>query len=192
MSDIDERWQGYDEDGLPNNRALERDEAYDGSLHGAAHVWMWRVSDGVIEVVLQYRALAKQTWPGLWDISAAGHIDFGETPIAAAIRETSEETGVSVDQKMLKLLYVFRVYLEADGEKKRVENEFQFVYGCRLEKDQVFTMQDGEVEQMMWVTIDEFETIVAGKDYQERHIVPHPKEYFACLLREIRRQAAEE
>jgi 8-oxo-dGTP diphosphatase len=39
---------------------------------------------------------------GLWELPGGG-LDFGETPPGAGVRETSEETGILVDQGSLKL-----------------------------------------------------------------------------------------
>lgn len=39
---------------------------------------------------------------GLWELPGGG-IEFGETPVRAGVRETSEETGILIDQGNLKL-----------------------------------------------------------------------------------------
>jgi 16S rRNA (adenine1518-N6/adenine1519-N6)-dimethyltransferase len=46
------------------------------------------------ELFLQKRSIWKDRNPGLWDSSAAGHVDSGETYIEAAHREFREELGV--------------------------------------------------------------------------------------------------
>jgi 8-oxo-dGTP pyrophosphatase MutT (NUDIX family) len=43
-----------------------------------------------------------QVGVGLWELPGGG-LDFGETPLKAAVRETSEETGILIDQGSLKL-----------------------------------------------------------------------------------------
>lgn len=60
-------------------------------LHRAVHIF---VSDARGNVVLQKRSLAKDTCPGLFSTSCAGHVDSGETYDAAARRELGEELGV--------------------------------------------------------------------------------------------------
>lgn len=47
------------------------------------------------EVLLQRRAAHKTVNPGLWDSSAAGHVEAGESYEMAAKRELSEELGLS-------------------------------------------------------------------------------------------------
>ncbi|KAK8309313.1 hypothetical protein V6Z11_D02G117500 [Gossypium hirsutum] len=43
----------------------------DGDYHKAVHVWIFTEST---QEFLQKRADCKDSWPGLWDISSAGHI----------------------------------------------------------------------------------------------------------------------
>src|SRR6185312_12242204 len=101
-----EVWQAYTEAGNPvTDVPLTKLQAVKGALHGASHVWIWRKSGNDIELLLQKRVANKRTWPGFYDISTAGHIDFGETPLAAAIREASEELGITIKPMDLKELF---------------------------------------------------------------------------------------
>ena len=54
------------------------------------------------QILLQQRSHKKTIHPLLWDVSVAGHIDAGETFIEAALRETKEEIGLLLKQKILK------------------------------------------------------------------------------------------
>jgi hypothetical protein len=78
MTDSAELWQTYGSNGEPIGRALTKPEARSGILHGVAHVWIWRVGSAGPGVLSQARAKDEATWPDYLDISAAGHIDFGE------------------------------------------------------------------------------------------------------------------
>ncbi|MCB1748096.1 MAG: NUDIX domain-containing protein [Gammaproteobacteria bacterium] len=62
-----------------------------GWRHRAVHIV---VSNPQGEVFVQRRALSKDCQPGLWDTSAAGHVDHGESYAAAAARELAEELGL--------------------------------------------------------------------------------------------------
>ena len=99
-----ELWQLYDEQGnaLSGEGSTKEQVFSKGLLHGASHVWIWHRINDVYEVLLQKRAVNKRTWPNRYDISAAGHIDLGETPIAAALRETKEEIGLVINETDLK------------------------------------------------------------------------------------------
>ena len=56
---------------LSQLQALQTQLGSAGDLHRAAHVWLFCQATG--ELLLQQRAACKESWPSLWDISAAGH-----------------------------------------------------------------------------------------------------------------------
>jgi len=62
-----------------------------GLLHRAVHVLVFNRKG---EVFLQRRSRFKDVHPGLWDTSAAGHLDAGEDYPEAAVRELAEELGI--------------------------------------------------------------------------------------------------
>ncbi len=76
----------------------------DGDWHRTVHVW---VMDNKQDVLLQKRAAAKESHPGLWDVSCAGHIQAGGASRHAAVRELQEELGLFVQPEALQ--YLFRV-----------------------------------------------------------------------------------
>ena len=55
---------------------------------------MWLVDPARSLVALQKRSPNKDTFPGRWDISAAGHIESGDESRPTAVRELAEELGV--------------------------------------------------------------------------------------------------
>ena len=59
--------------------------------HRAAHMLLFNASG---ELYLQKRSIWKDRNPGLWDSSAAGHVDSGEDYLTAARRELREELGI--------------------------------------------------------------------------------------------------
>jgi isopentenyl-diphosphate delta-isomerase type 1 len=74
--------------------ALER-----GLLHRAVAVLVVR-SDG--RFLLQQRSRRDLWHPGLWTLSCTGHVREGETYAAAAVRELSEELGMTAELRRLK------------------------------------------------------------------------------------------
>ena len=66
------------------------------------------------ELLLQQRSLNKDVQPGKWDTSVAGHIDIGETPVEAALREALEEVGV----KGITPLFITKYIIETDQQSE--------------------------------------------------------------------------
>lgn len=179
-NNMDELWQLYDEQGQPiPGEGATKDEVFSkGTLHAASHVWIWRKNNGITEILLQKRAASKRTWPNLFDISTAGHIDLGETPLEAALREAKEEINLDVASHDLKLFGVHRTYLQTDGGT--IENEFQWLYSLELPSASDFTLQETEVESLVWVSMEQFKTECGGDQY-----VPHGKFYYDMVISAI-------
>jgi 16S rRNA (adenine1518-N6/adenine1519-N6)-dimethyltransferase len=73
----------------------------DNLLHRAVHILLF---NGAGELFLQKRSRLKDRHPGVWDSSAAGHVDAGEDYDDAAARELREELGVEAQlQRVVKL-----------------------------------------------------------------------------------------
>lgn len=81
-----------DEGDVVVGRATRREVHEKGLLHRAVHVF---VVNRHGELLLQKRSRFKDVHPGVWDSSAAGHLDAGEDYQSAALRELAEEMGVT-------------------------------------------------------------------------------------------------
>ena len=172
-----ELWQLYNEDQTPKiGVGATRDEAFGGLLHGASHVWIWRNSKAGTEMLIQRRANDKHTWPGLLDIPAAGHINLGETPEEAAIRETKEEIGLDILAQDLVPVGVHHAHLTAPNGV--IENEFQFLYLLELRGNHTFNLQTSEVSELLWMPFTEFKKQIALPNV----FVPHGREYFSQII----------
>lgn len=99
-----------------------------------------------MKILFQRRSDAKDTNPGGYDITAAGHLAAGET-VEEAVREVEEELGLSVPFD--RLVYYGNIREEAEGEaqgKRYIDRELSHVYGFvtdRLPSD--FRLQEEEV-----------------------------------------------
>jgi isopentenyldiphosphate isomerase len=95
-----------------------RGECHNGShlLHPVVHLHVFN-SRG--EVYLQKRPEWKDIQPGKWDTAVGGHIDYGETPEKALLREVREELGIEAFTPERVGMYVF--------ESKR-ERELVYVH----------------------------------------------------------------
>ena len=101
----EERFPLVDEEGHVIGSAT-RGECHNGSklLHPVVHLHVFN-SKG--EVYLQKRPEWKDIQPGKWDTSVGGHLDAGETPEQALVREVREELGITDFQPERKGMYVF-------------------------------------------------------------------------------------
>ncbi|KAG4158077.1 hypothetical protein ERO13_D02G099801v2 [Gossypium hirsutum] len=72
----------------------------DGDYHKAVHVWIF--TESTQELLLQKRADCKDSWPGLWDISSAGHISAGDSSLITAQYKENNEARSLILQKQLR------------------------------------------------------------------------------------------
>jgi len=155
-------------DGAPTGLTKTKAAVHrDGDWHRAAHVWII-ASDG--RFLLQRRSLRKENYPGLWDVSAAGHLSAGETAEECAVRETFEELGLRIDTRELQFLGTIRESCVLN-EGTYLDNEVHDVFVVRRDVDLAsLVLQDGEVDEVMLV-----------RTLPGEGLVPHPEEY--ALLR---------
>lgn len=65
-----------------------------GLLHREIHVYFVTLNK---EIFFQHRAKDKDTYPDLLDATVGGHVEIGDSYEKTAIKETHEETGISID-----------------------------------------------------------------------------------------------
>ena len=121
-----------------------------GLRHRAVHVLVFNARG---ELFLQQRSLLKDNWPGVWDSSASGHLDTGETYDAGALREVREEIGL-----MLAAVPARLCKLEACAETGM---EFCWVY--RVEHEGPFVLQESEVRGGGWFTVEAIDDWLAHR-----------------------------
>jgi Isopentenyldiphosphate isomerase len=147
-----------DERGNPTGATVSRELAHrDGVPHRTAHVWVIRREDGKIQILLQKRSMEKDSFPGLFDTSSAGHIPAGAEPLDSALRELREELGIGAQAEDLDFAGIFRIQYEKvfHGHLFR-DNEVTWVYVCEkpveIEKLQ---LQRSEVDEARWFDLEE-------------------------------------
>lgn len=162
-----------DENGLPTGKTVDRDTAHkEGILHRTAHVWVIRKREGKTEILLQKRSMEKDSFPGMYDTSSAGHIPAGEEPLSSALRELSEELGICAKESDLHYAGMFRIRFEKifHGKVFR-ENEITrvFVYDRPVEVGKL-TLQESEVDEVRWFDLEKVEEEIRFS--RERFCVP--------------------
>lgn len=146
------------ENGIPTGEIISRDDAHrDGILHRTAHVWVVREWEGRTQILLQKRGMEKESFPGLYDTSSAGHIPAGEEPLESALRELFEELGISADEGDLAWAGVFRIrYDKVFHGKPFRDNEVTTVYVYRKPVDITgLVLQKSEVDEVRWFDMEQ-------------------------------------
>ena len=102
----------------------------EGSLHPTAHVWIIRKNEqSGYDLLLQKRSACKDSNPGCYDVSSAGHVEAGDDYLPAALRELKEELGI--DAKGSDLRFAGMRYSAFEDEfygKPFRDNELSAVY----------------------------------------------------------------
>ena len=92
-----------DKNGIPTGKTVDRETAHaQGIPHRTSHVWIVRRKGKKLQVLLQKRSEQKDSYPGCYDISSAGHIPAGVDFVPSALRELKEELGVEADAGQLR------------------------------------------------------------------------------------------
>ncbi len=147
-----------DENGIPTGETIQRTVAHDkGIRHRTAHIWIVRNTDNGCEVLLQQRSYNKDSFPGRYDTSSAGHIRAGDEPLDSALRELGEELGIKAEPAALTYIGKFPIQYEREFFGKPFRDcEVAFVYLYTESVDiNALTLQADEVESVKWFAIDE-------------------------------------
>jgi len=110
-----------------------------GLMHRAVHVLIYNQRG---ELFLQKRSLNKDSCPGLWDSSASGHSEVGESYDDCALREVFEELGFQLSSVPNRLFKI--------AACPETGQEFVWVY--RAQADGPFMLNEDEIETGGWFT----------------------------------------
>uniref|UniRef100_A0A7S0IRD5 Nudix hydrolase domain-containing protein n=1 Tax=Calcidiscus leptoporus TaxID=127549 RepID=A0A7S0IRD5_9EUKA len=155
----------------------------DGDWHRSVHVWL-RTLDG--RLLLQRRSQYKDTHPGMWDVSCAGHISAGDDSLGTARKELEEELGVSVDVSVLRGALLCTLPSCARGATTRhgpfVCNEIQDIYLVQYPAEQLeagaLSLESGEVEA---IELLDARKVLQAWERAELSFVPRPPHYVRAL-----------
>jgi len=182
-------WQLYDPQGRPihDGGAAKLKAVMEGTLHGSAHVWVWRRAGRDIEVLVQKRATTKINWPGRLDKSAGGHITYGEQPIETAVRKAQAELGLTLLPGQLQLAGV-RHWKAPVDDADMVENDLQWLYIVELPHP-ALSVPTGEVQEVIWKSLATLKS-ETGDDSMKLY-VPYGKPYLMMLQEAITQKVNE-
>lgn len=143
-----------DENGEPTGETVERGYAHaNGIRHRTAHVWLFRMNGDTLEILLQKRSPNKDSFPGCYDISSAGHIPAGVDYIPSALRELREELGLSAASDQLvycgrKSVETREVFHGKPFHDRQVTRVYALWYTPELGGIRV---QEEEIESVRWM-----------------------------------------
>ena len=172
-------------DGEPTGQIALKSEAHkNGWYHNTIHVWLYTKQG---EILLQQRSHKKTIHPLLWDVSAAGHIDAGETFLEAAIRETKEELGLELQPTDLNKIGV-ALHESSYDDGAIQDNEFHQVYIAELNVAlNDLNPQEDEVEALKLVSFEKFLQLIENSA-TNHHFIPTNKPYYIFVLNTIKDQ----
>ena len=162
-----------DEQGNPTGDKVERSEAHaKGICHRTAHIWIAKQENGRYKVLLQKRSMDKDSFPGRYDTSSAGHIQAGDEPMESALRELGEELGINAQNEDLDFAGTFRIQYEKEFHGKMFrDNEVAFVFVYQKTVDIAdLTIQKEELDGVSWFDLEE--TYEACKNHDQKFCVP--------------------
>jgi isopentenyldiphosphate isomerase len=113
-----------------------------GLRHRAVHILVFNDQG---QLFLQKRSMKKDLNGGLWDTSAAGHVDAGEDYDVSAVREIEEELGISAAHSLEPL---FKLPATA-----ATGMEFTQVYRCL--HNGPFNLAADEIDEGGWFSFAE-------------------------------------
>lgn len=130
---------------------MERIQAHkEGQWHRTFHCWIVSPADGG-RILLQKRSDTMKNFPGLLDVSAAGHLEAGE-PVLAGVREVTEELGIEVDPGQLHSLGErVEVADQTNGQRNReYQSVFMYVTDTPLSD---YRAEPAEVAALVWLPV---------------------------------------
>ena len=116
------------------------------ALVPASYVYLRRAD----EILLQLRQNTGYM-DGHWVAGAAGHLDPGETAVAAAVRETTEELGVQVRPADLHLLTVMQ---RTDGTDNPIEQRVDWFWTTEHWQGEPRILETAKCADLAWFPID--------------------------------------
>ena len=202
-----EKLRVYDEKGNPQGIATRQAVHEQGHWHKTFHCWMVGCRDNRNTIYLQLRSEEKKDFPGLFDITAAGHLLADET-VEDGIREVREELGLKVDFDKLILLGMVKDQMKLPGF---IDNErcHCFLYQMPENNDVRFKLQLEEVSGIAKVDFEALADLFTGKEEEVevegfmttpngnspfrkmiglKDIVPHSPSYLEKIIHLIRQE----
>lgn len=173
-------------DDLSYQKTALKSEAHKyGWLHASVHIWFYTEND---ELLFQKRSPKKIAFPDKWDVSVAGHISTGETPITSALREVEEEIGLIITENELVPIGTF--HEKHQHRVNFIDNEIHYVYLSKFTKniDQL-KIQKEELSDVKLIRIKDCEHYLKSSK-SDASFVSHSSIYYQFVLNHIKKNTS--
>lgn len=148
--------------------------------HSSVHIWIIDVERQM--VLLQLRSKEKDTFPGRWDISSAGHIPATAKCRPTARAELEEELGISVSNVDD---FEFQFVCPAEQANLGGCNCYEHVFFLKRDSSSLkCALGTAEVTDTTWISIENLKIVWERDDeaYVPR-VEIYRKVFFQCLDR---------
>ena len=168
---------------------ISRSEANStGAWHRSVGVWLY-TKEG--DILLQKRSLLKDTNPGRWQMSVAGHVTSGDSVHSTILNEAAEELGLS-SESLAKLQFLGLLASQEHGSTDRfgeyLDAEYKFIYLCETDREIALTLNALEISEVRWEPI---ETVFANFKGGNPAYCPMTVEYAEFSQAQIKAKLAE-
>lgn len=148
-----------DEQGNVTGQTRERSLVHlYGTRHATAHVWIVRKKENqAFDVLLQKRSANKDSFPGYFGTSSAGHLPAGSDYLESALRELEEELGIQAEPADLRFVSMHEGYWEDEFYGKPFRNRdisAIYIYEKPV-KEAALKLQKEELESVVWMDYDD-------------------------------------
>ncbi|MDX9701976.1 MAG: NUDIX domain-containing protein [Candidatus Auribacterota bacterium] len=143
-------------------------------LHPTVHVLVFNKQ---CELWMQKRSARKDIQPGKWDTSVGGHKEAGEPVICAAIREMSEEIGITPLKEELIFCYTYIM-------RNDIESEYITTYRYMLGDDRMIRFDPFEIDEGRFFSRRQIQSHIGSglftPNFEEewQRFLDHDKDFF--------------
>ncbi|KYG93817.1 NUDIX domain-containing protein [Paenibacillus jamilae] len=196
----------YDDEDNPLGTASRQDAHAKGYWHHTFHCWLARDTSIGRRLLFQQRQDTKDTFPGCYDITAAGHLTAGED-MSQAARELEEELGIHVPFASLTPLMTVRYESKGTAQGTSFwDREVSSVFGLlsnqpleayHLQQEEVAGLYEADLNQALalfegHIPFIEAHGITSGPNPEKTRrlitsdqFVPHKAGYITSICRAL-------
>ncbi len=189
-----------DKNWFPTNNVVWKLEAHlEWIPHINTHVYVYRINNWEIEILLQKRAQSKkyvQAYNWLWDISASWHMNKEDKNIVdCALRELEDETWIIAKPEELVFFKKFKTN-RLKNKGKRIHNIeanpvffYEFKWDENFLHNYLINKKDNEVDELNFVSIKQFKNeIKDNKNFIKKYV--RRKGEYLSIISTLEKQAA--